>query len=109
MNLTTVIDVKNRNQELRDSTLLLHISKYFGRNEDINLFERVCENDNRIDLISLDMTKGYVFVFKSFNGEDYLSLRNLIECEFNRFYGRNIREVFDDQERKMAGFFWEII
>ena len=107
MNLTTVMDVKN--QELRDSTLLLHISKHFGKIEDIDFFERVYENDNRIDLISLDMTKGYVFVFESSNGEDYLSLTNSIEHEFNRLYGLNIKGVFDDQERKMAGFFWEII
>lgn len=107
--LKNAADGKNsvKLSELNDDDLYSLIIDRFNRAEDFKLIEKVFEGE-RLELISLDRTKGYV-LFDSSLGAEPAELRNLMMKEYSDLYGRKIRNYFEDREIGLAGFYWRVV
>lgn len=107
--LKNATDGKNlvKLNELNDDDLYSLIIDRFNKAEDFKLIEKVSEGE-RLELISLDRTEGYV-LFDSSLGAEPAELRNLMMKEYSNTCGRKIRDYFEDREIGLAGFYWGVV
>lgn len=96
--------------KISDDDIANMVRRYFGREEDIDSFVKVIEHGNRIDLISNDRNKGYVFIFGHYSEDrEYVNIRDELIYDYSELLGRKIFGSFDDPESRTAGFYWSVV